>query len=88
MTKKKKHQEKHAEKDEGLYFQTIEVPEYGIYVSIEAFLESIEKDPQIQYNKRIYLGFEDKMTNILAKPEDIINGNIPKWTTHIVWFNN
>jgi DNA-directed RNA polymerase subunit RPC12/RpoP len=63
------------------------IPKYGDLFTIEEFIENVECGGFTNDDGKGNYAMKDKMSNICVTPSEIIDGEIDKRFTHVVWFN-
>ncbi len=63
------------------------IPEYGDLMSLDEFIDCCKSGGFIDYDGHGKYAFKDKISDKIVIPSHIIEGNIDKNFTHVVWFN-
>jgi hypothetical protein len=71
-----------------LFSELVEMEVIGDHMELEIFTNDCRLGLLNDYDGFGLLATEDEESNIVIKPSDLFQTNIPKWATHIIWYNN
>jgi len=63
------------------------IPDYGDLMTMQVFINSVKIGAFTDYDGFGNLSTETQMSNRQLSPSQLRTRKIPKWATHIVWFN-
>ena len=63
------------------------LPDYGDHMTIENFIQNCKVGMFIDYDGYGYLATKDRRSDIIISPSKIKKVGIPKWATHVLWYN-
>ena len=69
------------------FYELKPIPEYGDHMTMEEWINGVTSSCLIDYDGYGYLATENSMSDIVIVPSDLLGFDIPKWWTHVVWFN-
>jgi hypothetical protein len=69
------------------FYELKPIPEYGDHMTMKEWVDGVTSSCFIDYDGHGYLATEHSMSNIVIVPSDLVGWDIPKWWTHVVWFN-
>ncbi len=72
-------------KDKTVTFE--DLPKYGDHMTIQEFRNCCKSGLFIDYDGFGYLATKDSESNIEIRPSNLKKLKIPKWTTHVMWYN-
>jgi len=64
-----------------------ELPEYGDHMTIEEFVQSCKVGLFIDYDGFGRFATKDKESSLMISPSGLKKITIPKWATHVMWYN-
>jgi len=65
----------------------VDLPEYGDHMTIEKFRECVAYGGFIDYDGSGNFATATQMSNFEVSPSAFPSMEVPKWATHVVWFN-
>lgn len=68
-------------------FKLRSIPGYGTLITLKSFIKECCAHRFIDYDGHGYYATSKGISNILVVPSDIINGNIDRSWTHVIWFD-
>lgn len=63
------------------------IPYYGDLITLKEFREHCKAGMFIDYDGFGYLATQSGMSDMVIRPSYLGKIVIPKWATHVVWFN-